>query len=257
MAKSKLNWVENRISGKVLQVGSAETSWKHYAAYSKSHSSSWTKKSTESITNGNASDHSKTSIETTTYIAWKNKSETIGGKKAQQYYKLKTSDTVLTGFMSSVDSKYFANLSDKYSRVYLCRGAVCEDELRDNINVENIIPQPNTFNVDYVDFDVVKSGSGSNVMYTNGVNRSETSGYLVRDRKRANLRNLTISWSMVREEDAKRILYGLTRTEWIKVNFLDPLSCDNITRMFAITGKSIEGANNDTYRNLVITMEEV
>lgn len=252
---SRLNWFETRISKMVLRAGSTEPNWSHYTSYSKSHSTSWYKYKTEVITNdnANANDHSKTTIETVIYACYKNKSETIGGKAKQQYYKYKYSDTVLNGFMESMDSKYFANIADKYSRVFVCNDAVLNTEMRANVPSERVVPQPNAFNVEYVDFDSIKSDG----QYVTGINRSDSTGYLVRDRKRPNLRIITMSWSSLSADEAKRLLTGITRTEWIKVNFLDPLTNENITKMFAITGKSIVGGYRNRYNDLSITLEEV
>lgn len=252
---SRLNWFESRISKMVLKAGSTEPNWAHYTAYKKSHSTSWVKYKTEVITNdnANANDHSKTTIETVVYVCYKNKSETIGGKAKQQYYKYKYSDTVLNGFMESMDSKYFASIADKYSRVHVCTDAVLTDEMRENVPADRVIPQPNSFNVEYTDFDTIKKDG----QYTTGINRSESTGYLARDRKRANLRVINMVWSHLSAEEAQRILANITRTEWIKVNFLDPLTNDNITKMFAITNKSIVGSYRNRYKDLSITLEEV
>jgi len=252
---SKLNWFESRISKMVLQAGYSETTWAHYTNYAKSHSTSWYKYKTNIITNdnANANDHSKTTIEQIVYACYKNKSETIGGRAKQQYYKYKYSDKVLNGFMTSMASTYFNNIADKYSRTYICKDGVVSDEMAQYTPSTQVVPQPNSCSIEYQDFDTIKSDG----QYTTGINRSDSTGYLVRDRKRANLRILTLGWSNVSADEAKRILEGITRTEWMKVNFLDPLTNSNMSKMFAVTSKSLEATYYGRYKDLKIVLEEV
>lgn len=257
MAYSKLNYIENQIGNHVVAAGSTETSWKHYGAYSKKHpTGSWTAYQTLTLaSSGAAAVHTLTTITRTYYWIWKNKSETIGGKKKQQYYKVKIGDTVLNGFLSLIPDGYFPNLATKYSRVYVCEGANAPGDLKRYAAAT--IPQPDKFSVSYADFDSIKSGSGKDVTYTTGINRNEASGYLTRNRKRANIRTLEIGWSMLNDDEAKKILEKVDAGQWMLVNFLDPLTNQNISKSFCLTGKSIEASYRNTYRNLTVTYEEV
>lgn len=257
MAYSRLNYIENLISNKVVAAGSAETSWKHYAAYSKKHpTGSWTKYKTETMAStGAGATHTLTTVSRDWFWIWKAKSETIGGKKKQQYYKIKSGNTVLNGFLTLIPDTYFSNIAEKYSRVLLCKDANAPAAVI--ANAPNVVPQPTTFNVSFEDFDSIKSGSGKDVTYTTGINRSESSGYLTRNRIRANLRTLTIEWSFATAEDAQKILSKVNESQWVLVNFLDPLTNTNMSKTFCLTSKSVEGFYRNNYRNISITYEEV
>lgn len=257
MAYSKLNYIENQIGNHVIASGSTETAWRHYGSYSKKHpTGKWTVYETKTLaSSGEAAVHTLTTIKQSNSWLWKNKSETIGGRAKQQYFKIKTGDTVLNGFLSLIPDSYFSNIADKYSRVYVCEGANASATLKQNAAAT--IPQPDKFNVVYNDFDSIKSGSGKDVIYTTGINRNEATGYLTRNRKRANIRTLEISWSMLTDVEAKKILEKVDAGQWMLVNFLDPLTNQNISKSFCLTGKSIEASYRNTYRNLSVTYEEV
>lgn len=257
MTYSRLNYIENQVSGVVIAQGTTETSWKHYGTYAKGHPvSSWTKyKTNQLVATGSSATHTLTTITQDYLWLWKNKKETISGKKNQQYYKIKTAEKKMNGFLSLIPDSYFGSLTDKYSRVYVCKDANAPAVIKANAAAE--IPQPDIFNIDYSDFDSIKSGSGNDITYTTGINRSESTGYLTRRRIRTNLRTLSIGWSYLTDAQAKQVLEKINASQWMLVNFLDPLTNTDMSKTFCLTGCQIEGSYRNSYRNLSITYEEV
>ena len=255
---SKLNWIETKISkhglgGAVPDPGK----WTNYEAYNKKHKTKWYARKTQTTVQHFETDtanntHCDSKITQVIYRIYKNKSETINKKKAQQYYKEKKDQMLFTGYMSQIADKYFTNLSDKYSRVVITTDAEADEVIRENSKYR--IPQPDEFAVQYDDFDRAKGSDGA---YTTGINRSDTSGYLIRGRKRSNLRTITAKWSYINAEDTAILLSNITSTEYILVNFLDPLTNKNKTKPFAITSKSLEAGKKEWYKSLSITIEEV
>lgn len=117
--------------------------------------------------------------------------------------------------------------------------------------------QPASISITYQDLDVEDDNVGTDV------GRDRTTAYIVRNRKRSNVRTLELEFPPMRASDLSPLLKKIVDPDnptgnngYIQLNFDDPLTNDRKTVTFYAGDRQVEALANGWWGNIKVTLVE-
>jgi len=258
----KIVYIEHHGTAKVQNAGSSKTPKTGWGAYSKKnkldkkyHSmGKQTKKTSDGLT----------TITYTRYKRWsvKNKNPDeidvkYGTKKHRHKYYYYDTAHIADGFLTSLSGDYATTAGNIYTNCYFCDSATGIS----GITGAGTFPTPSVCDISFQDIDVEKDDETKKKNVTD-VGRGP-SGYLTRNRVRANVVKIELEWYFLTASQASKILqilsYGKATNKgdaWLLVCFHNPYTNAIIRKKMYAGDRSLSATYRGNYTSLKVSLVE-
>lgn len=168
------------------------------------------------------------------------------GKNYYQYFKEKTSYT-LEGYLTTLDTTQITASVALDKNVIYCKGAQ-----PNGTSADKIIPAPVSVSIGLEDVDTEKvNGKVQVKSLTRGAD-----GHVVRNRLKANITTLSLSWSYLDNAEAKKLLEKVTEGQYVRVNYYDPVTGENVSKVMYNASRSLEAAVLGRFKTVSLDLVE-
>ena len=250
----KLNYIEKYISWNVKTWYSPTNTknWRGTVTYNtKNKTGNYILYKTTKRVDGNTKKGS-TKVTLTENRQYSAKYKSGGTKKKPKYSQRYRSQFQLKveAFLSTLDAAKIKDAGvtyDPYKYVLRCKGYT-------GINATlGEIPPPSTVKIAYEDVDVE---TVDKQLQVSSLSRN-TSGYVTRNRKRANIATLSLTWSRLTASEVKKIIDVVSASELVRVGYFDPLQNANIAKTMFTSTRSVDYSYGDRFKDLTIDLIEI
>lgn len=206
------------------------TNWAGYVKYNSSHKNTSSIYTISTTVLAKKDSYGNTPQLTKTVYRKFSAKQTIAGKKNQQYFKERTVYT-LEGYLTTLDTSEITPTVAIDKNVLYCKGAE-----KSNTSSDSIMPAPTSVTIILEDVDTEKvSGKWQVSSLTRGVD-----GHIVRNRVKANITTLSLSWSYLDKAETKKLISKITESQYVRVNYLDPSTGEDVYKVMYNANRSLE-----------------